>query len=114
MYLLWKYYISCRYSNTGNISAHYHETAVEILEQMSEFDSYIVVMGAGTGGTLTGVSLRLKSANPEIYIVGVDPEGSILHKQKWEKADIRKAYEVEGIGYDFHPSVFRSETADRW
>lgn len=57
--------------------AHYQETAEEIWAQ-TEGKVDVVVLGAGTGGTLTGISRRLKELNPAITIVAVDPEGSIL------------------------------------
>ena len=57
--------------------AHYEETAEEIWEQCSHKIDY-VVLGAGTGGTLTGISRKLKEKDPNIKIIAVDPEGSIL------------------------------------
>jgi cystathionine beta-synthase len=38
----------------------------------------VVIIGAGTGGTITGIARRLKELNPNIVIVGVDPPGSVL------------------------------------
>lgn len=102
-----------QYSNTGNPMAHYEGTAEEIWEQC-EGRVDMVVMSAGTGGTITGVGRRLKELNPNIIIVGVDPEGSILA----EPAEINKtdvtSYFVEGIGYDFIPRVLDRSVVDRW
>jgi cystathionine beta-synthase len=66
-----------QYSNTGNPMAHYEGTAEEIWEQCSGRVD-MVVMAAGTGGTITGVGRRLKELNPNIIVVAVDPYGSIL------------------------------------
>ena len=59
----------------------------------------MVVMGVGTGGTITGVAKRLKEMKPGIKIVGADPVGSILGGGKKVEP-----YLVEGIGYDFFPA----------
>jgi len=67
------------------------------------------VIGAGTGGTITGVGRRIKEANPRAIIVGADPVGSILAGD----GEIC-TYEVEGIGYDFVPDVLEREVVDRW
>jgi cysteine synthase A len=61
-----------QYANPNNPDVHYHYTAQEILDDMNnELD--MVVMGAGTGGTITGVARKLKEHNPKIQIIGVDP-----------------------------------------
>ena len=69
----------------------------------------MVVMTAGTGGTITGVAKYLKEKNPKIIVVGVDPEGSILGGR-----DEVKTYQVEGIGYDFIPDVLDRDLVDEW
>ena len=97
-----------QYSNPDNPGAHYDGTAVEILEQTGgEFD--VLVATAGTGGTITGIAKRLKEAKPEVQIVGVDPEGSIL-----AGPGPIGSYKVEGIGYDFIPDVLDQGIVDRW
>ena len=66
-----------QYSNPSNPLAHYHGTAEEIIRQCNgKID--MVVCGAGTGGTISGIAKRLKEHNPDVIVVGVDPEGSIL------------------------------------
>ncbi len=97
-----------QYSNPNNPNAHYFGTAYEILEDMGP-DLDMVVMSAGTGGTITGVARRLKEVNPHIEIIGVDPIGSILGGG----AEI-KSYLVEGIGYDFIPKVLDNSLVDRY
>ena len=57
--------------------SHYEGTAEEIWNQCDGKVDYLF-MGAGTGGTVTGISRKLKEKNPEIKIIGVDPYGSIL------------------------------------
>lgn len=97
-----------QYSNEANPLAHYEGTAVEILEDLGgKVD--MVVMGAGTGGTIAGVAKKLKEHNPKIVIVGADPEGSIL-----AGPGPIGSYLVEGIGYDFIPDVLDLKLVDRW
>ena len=56
---------------------------------------------SGTGGTISGIAKRLKEYNPNIRIIGVDPEGSILAEPDSLNDSRRlEAYHVEGIGYD--------------
>ena len=69
----------------------------------------MVVMGVGTGGTITGVAKRLKEYNPGIQIIGVDPIGSILGG-----GSESKPYLVEGVGYDFFPDVLDNGLVDRY
>lgn len=102
-----------QYLNGGNVQAHYDETGAEILRQTkNRVDA--VVIASGTGGTISGVSRRLHAElGDKVKVVGVDPHGSILHKSEWKPSDIH-SYEVEGIGYDFHPSVFYPDAVDHW
>ncbi len=97
-----------QYSNPSNPSAHEEGTGAEILRQCEgKLDA--VVLTAGTGGTLSGVARAIKTAKPDVKIIGVDPEGSILAGP----AEIR-SYKVEGIGYDFIPDVLDRDLVDRW
>ena len=97
-----------QYANPNNPEAHYQGTGAEIWEDFGD-ELDMVVIGAGTGGTITGVARYLKERNPEIVIVGVDPEGSILGGR-----DEVGTYQVEGIGYDFIPDVLDRELVDEW
>ena len=65
-----------QYGNQSNPDAHYYGTAQEILDDFGK-DLDMVVMGVGTGGTITGVSAT-EGGDPGITIVGADPVGSIL------------------------------------
>ncbi|NQU27185.1 MAG: pyridoxal-phosphate dependent enzyme [Candidatus Marinimicrobia bacterium] len=97
-----------QYSNPDNPDAHYFGTAQEIIDDFGT-DLDMVVIGVGTGGTITGLARRLKEVNPEVQIVGVDPEGSILGG-----GNEIFSYLVEGIGYDFYPAVLDNELVDRY
>ena len=97
-----------QYANPANPNAHYEHTAQEILDDLDgKVD--MVVIGAGTGGTITGVARKIKEACPNAIIVGADPEGSILAGG----TDVG-TYKVEGIGYDFIPDVLNRTMVDSW
>jgi cystathionine beta-synthase len=98
-----------QYHNPDNPLTHELTTGPELWEQT---DGRVtdVIIGMGTGGTITGVGRYLKSMNPDIKIVGVDIEGSILteiwqNKGKIPEGAYPKTYKVEGIGEDFLPSA---------
>ena len=97
-----------QYSNLNNPDAHYKYTAEEIL---SEFDNNLdmIVMGVGTGGTITGIAKKIKEKSPKTKIIGVDPYGSILGG-----GDEVFSYKVEGIGYDFFPDVLDNKLVDQY
>ena len=97
-----------QYKNKANPDAHYNNTAKEILAEFNNNLS-MVVMGVGTGGTITGVSKKLKEKIPNIKIIGADPFGSILGG-----GDEIYPYKVEGIGYDFFPKVLDNNLIDEY
>ena len=97
-----------QYENPDNPDAHYYGTGAEIWRDFGQALD-MVVISAGTGGTITGVARYLKERRPEILIIGVDPEGSILGG----RSEV-KTYEVEGIGYDFVPAVLDRDLVDHW
>jgi cysteine synthase A len=101
-------YILDQYNNPMNPEIHYQTTAEEILEDFGN-DLAMVVIGVGTGGTISGVARRLKQAIPEIQVIGVDPVGSIL-----AGGDFVAPYFVEGIGYDFIPQVLDNQLIDEY
>ena len=97
-----------QYSNPNNPDAHYKFTAQEIINDFPD-GLDMIVMGAGTGGTITGVAKRLKKEYQNIKVIGVDPYGSILGGG----TEIYP-YKVEGIGYDFFPEVLDNTLVDRY
>lgn len=101
-----------QYANPSNPLAHYQGTAEELLEQC-EGKIDMVVISAGTGGTLTGIAKKIKEVLPNCQIVGVDPEGSILAQPDTLNGAIG-SYKVEGIGYDFIPDVLVRTYVDKW
>ncbi|MCB0351375.1 MAG: pyridoxal-phosphate dependent enzyme [Bdellovibrionales bacterium] len=97
-----------QYANPNNPKAHYETTAEEIIRDLKG-EVHMVVMAAGTGGTLMGVAKKMKEKIPGVKIVGADPEGSILAGPSEVKS-----YHVEGIGYDFIPDVMKDAPVDKW
>jgi len=103
-----------QYSNPSNPNAHYYGTGEEIWKQCGgQVD--MLVAGAGTGGTISGIARKLKEYNPYLIVVGVDPEGSILAQPEALNDSKRlEPYQVEGIGYDFIPNVLDRGLIDHW
>ena len=101
-----------QYTNPGNPLAHYDQTATEIWEQCEGKIDYLIA-GAGTGGTISGIGRKLKELSPDIKIIAVDPKGSILDPSAESENEIG-FYEVEGIGYDFVPTVLDRNVIDKW
>ena len=97
-----------QYSNPDNPESHYSGTGPEIWEDFGD-SLDMIVLTAGTGGTITGIARYLKEKNPDIWVVGVDPEGSVLGGREEVKT-----YQVEGIGYDFIPDVLDQDLIDDW
>jgi len=107
-----------QYRNPGNPMAHYEETGQEIWDQTEGKITHLIA-GAGTGGTITGIARKLKEMNPDIVIVGVDPNGSILARPESMNTDPSFApgpwgQQTEGIGYDFIPRVLDHNVIDEW
>nr|XP_045726609.1 cystathionine beta-synthase isoform X1 [Mirounga angustirostris] len=102
-----------QYRNASNPLAHYDTTAEEILQQC-EGKLDMLVASAGTGGTITGIARKLKEKCPGCKIIGVDPEGSILAEPEELNQTEQTMYEVEGIGYDFIPTVLDRSVVDKW
>ncbi|EIW79371.1 pyridoxal phosphate-dependent enzyme beta subunit [Coniophora puteana RWD-64-598 SS2] len=117
-----------QYRNVNNPLAHEFTTGPEIIEAVANTPSTsarpstqkvdVFIGGAGTGGTISGISRALKkSHNSNCHVVGVDPVGSILAlPSKLNNAGEGSAYVVEGIGYDFVPDVLSREpgVVDSW
>jgi cystathionine beta-synthase len=87
-----------QFHNHVNPEAHYRTTGPEIWEQTRGTVTHFVA-GIGTGGTISGSARYLKERNPNIHVVGADPEGSIY------SGDIPRSYAVEGIGMNYLPET---------
>ena len=94
-----------QYDNLSNLQAHYEQTGPEIWEQTDGRVTHLVV-GVGTGGTISGVGRYLKERNKNIKVWGIDTYGSVFKKYKetgvFDKNEIYP-YITEGIGEDFLP-----------
>ncbi|KAG0366435.1 hypothetical protein BGX24_003683, partial [Mortierella sp. AD032] len=101
-----------QYANPYNPVTHFDHTAEEIL-RACDGRVDMLVAGAGTGGTITGIARKLKAHCPNIIIVGVDPHGSILAEPESLNTST-EGYQVEGIGYDFIPEALERAVIDRW
>lgn len=95
-------WLADQFNNKSNIEAHYKTTGPEIWEQTDGVVDVLVV-GAGTGGTLTGTGKYLKERKSSIKIVLADPVGSLLAKLVAGCEVSSSSYLVEGIGQDFIP-----------
>lgn len=101
-----------QYGNPDNPLAHYDGTAEELIAQCDgKID--MIVAGAGTGGTISGIGRKIKEKIPTCKIVGVDPHGSILAEPS-SMNTTNVSYKVEGIGYDFIPNVLERSLIDEW
>lgn len=104
-----------QYHNPANPLAHYRSTGPEIWDQTG-WQIDVLVAGMGTGGTISGIGRYLKEQNPDIKVVGVDIEGSLLF-DTWKLGKMPadphpKTYKVEGIGEDFIPSTLDLSLVD--
>lgn len=93
-----------QYHNPDNPERHYRTTGPEIWKQMDgKVD--VIVGGAGTGGTLSGITRYLKEMNPQVKAICADPIGSILYDLYYHKkiVDPPGSYKVEGVGEDMLP-----------
>ncbi len=98
-------YIPQQFENPANPDYHYATTAAEIWEQMGgRLDA--VVIGAGTGGTISGVARFMKERNPSILTVAVEAQGSVLG------GGPAGTHKVEGIGASFVPANFHRQYID--
>ena len=94
-----------QYGNPENPGAHEASTGPEIWRQTAGRVTHFVA-GIGTGGTITGVGRYLKAQNPDVQIVGADPEGSVY------SGGSGRPYLVEGIGEDFWPATYDPSVVD--
>lgn len=95
-----------QFKNQSNPKAHYETTGPEIYDDLNGKIDFIV-MGAGSGGTFTGIVRYLKEKNPEIQAVLADPEGSTIGGGEHHD------YNIEGIGNDFIAETMDINLVDR-
>ncbi len=105
-----------QYFNELNIDAHYSSTGPEIWEQTEGKITHLFAC-TGTGGTLSGSAKFLKEKNPDIKIIGVDADGSIL-KTYHETGEIDPSeihsYQIEGLGKNLIPSALLFDRIDHF
>ncbi len=105
-----------QYDNLSNSAAHYEQTGPEIWDQTDGTVTHLVV-GVGTGGTISGAGRYLKERNPRIKVWGIDTYGSVFKKYKetgiFDKNEIYP-YITEGIGEDFLPKNVDFDVIDHF
>jgi len=104
-----------QYHNPENPYSHYRTTGPEIWQQTAGKVTDVII-GMGTGGTVSGTGKYLKEQNPQIRVIGVDPLGSLL-KETWQKGHFpedaqARTYKIEGIGEDFLPTALDLSVLD--
>ena len=91
-----------QYDNPANTAAHVRTTGPEIWTETDGKVTHLIV-GAGTGGTISGTATYLKEQNPNVKIIGVDPYGSVywkyFHTREFDESEIYP-YVTEGVGED--------------
>jgi len=105
-------FYASQYTNKDNPDAHYHTTGPEIYRQCGNSLDYLV-LGIGTGGTVTGIARYIKERNPSFKAIGVDPIGSVYFDLFYKgKMGSAHGYLVEGIGEDFLPTTIDMKSMD--
>ena len=99
------YFMPQQFENIANANKHYETTAEEILEDIKDLDAFVA--GVGTGGTITGVSKKLKENIKKLKVVAVEPEKSQVLAGKGPGA-----HKIQGIGAGFIPSIYNGEYVD--
>lgn len=94
-----------QYSNPNGPLSHYETTGPEIWRDTDGRITHYVA-GVGTGGTISGAGKYLKEQNPEIRVIGADPEGSVY------SGGSGRPYLVEGVGEDFWPTAYDPDVVD--
>jgi cystathionine beta-synthase len=103
-----------QYENLHNRDTHYNWTAPEMYEQtQGDFDVFLATIG--TGGTISGCGRYFKEKMPNVKIVGVDCEGSIVaHYAETGETIEAHPYVIEGVGEDFIPGNYDFKYIDEW
>lgn len=104
-----------QYNNLSNRQAHYLSTGPELWKQTEGKITHYIA-STGTGGTLVGTGMFLKEKNPNVKIIGIDPDGSLL--KHWFdtgelKPELARVYALEGMGEDFLPENYDRNYIDQ-
>ena len=95
-----------QFCNQANVDAHRFGTSVELLEDTGgELD--VLVAGVGTSGTLSGIAATLRTSNPDLYVVAVEPKNSAVLNGK-----AAAPHEIDGIGAGFVPPLYDAHLVD--
>jgi cystathionine beta-synthase len=107
-------YFTNQYYNSNNIKAHYKTTGPEIWTQTNGEVTHVLV-GVGTGGSISGIGRYLKEQNPKVKIFGIEPKDSVysLYMQNIPIPDEEAKFDsIEGIGRTFIPGAFDKNAVD--
>ena len=99
-------FVPGQFTNPANVRAHFETTGPEIWND-TEGRTDIFVASVGTGGTITGTGAYLKSRNPAVKVVAVEPAGSPMLSK-----GVSGSHQIQGIGAGFVPEILDTDLLD--